>query len=253
MADKTTQPHVFIARGIDQRSAVHNIPIGRSESQVNFNTDSEGFISKRKGYELHRNVPIRLTNVADRSTNWEFVAHPSIDLLGVPSGPIVVNGQAINTGTGELESVEFYWQQFENLGAFSLSGSVVGDHYEADVTISQSTGLNLMAGLLRQDLDDSSNNEAVITDSIENASLGAGAYEFNLHFESPEPFDNSTYTLFSPDSNIVGVNEYYSTTTPSLGANTITITQATHGLSGDNFIVQVWQDDGTGLNRNIVI
>ena len=253
MADKTTIPSVFIARGIDQRSSIHNIPPGRSETQYNFNTDSEGFVYKRKGIELHRNLPIRLTNVADRSTHWELVAHPAIDLLGVPSGPIVVNGQAIKISTGELEPVEFYWQQFDNLGAFTLEGNLVGDIYEADITISQAIGLDLMVGILRQDIADSSNNEAVLIDDIENADLGGGSYELNLHFESPVDFDESTYTLFSPDTTVVAGSEYVDTSTPSVGANTISITAGTHGLSGDNFLVQVWQDDGTGFNRNLVV
>jgi len=253
MADKTTLPSVFIARGIDQRSSIHNIPPGRSETQYNFDTDSEGFVYKRKGIELHRNLPIRLTNVADRSTHWELVADPAIDLLGVPSGPIVVNGQAIKISTGELEPVEFYWQQFDNLGAFSLEGSLVGDISEADITISQSTGLDLMVGILRQDIVDPSNNEAVLIDDIENTDLGGGSYELNLPFESPVDFDDNTYTLFSPDTAVVAGSEYVDTSTPSVGANTISITAGTHGLSGDNFLVQVWQDDGTGLNRNLVV
>ena len=106
MTQKATNEHRFIARGIDQHSAIHSIPVGRSELQINFDTNSAGYIFKRKGYELHRNVPIRLVNVTDRGTSWELVAHPSVDLLGVPSGPIVVNGQAINTGTGKLKTVE---------------------------------------------------------------------------------------------------------------------------------------------------
>ena len=90
MPEKASITHQFIARGLDQTSAVHNIEIGRSETMYNFDTDAHGFISKRKGYSLHRNIPIRITNVGDRDPNWEFVAHPSIDLLGVPNGPVVV-------------------------------------------------------------------------------------------------------------------------------------------------------------------
>jgi hypothetical protein len=253
MAEKTSQPHVFISRGIDQRSAVHNIPVGRSETQYNFDTDSQGFIKKRKGYELHRNIPIRLVNVADRTTNWELVAHPSIDLLGVPSGPIVVNGQAIKISTGELEPVEFYWQQFDNLGAFTLSGTESMGVYTANVTISHAKNLDIMAGILRQDLLDSTNNEAILTDNIENVDNLDTTFQFDLTFESSEQFDASTYTLFSPDDTVVNGSEYADTHTPTTGANSRTVLQSTHGLSGDNFIVQVWQDNVDAQHRRLLI
>ena len=113
MPEKSSITHQFIARGLDQTSAIHNIEIGRAEITYNFDTDAQGFISKRKGYSLHRNIPIRIASVGERDgklitdssnntviditdSSWEFVAHPSVDLLGVPSGPVVVTGQAVN-------------------------------------------------------------------------------------------------------------------------------------------------------------
>jgi len=253
MGEKSTQPQIFIARGVDQRSAISNIPIGRAEIAYNFDTDTDGFIKKRTGYELHRNIPIRVTNVGDRGNNWEIVADPSIDLLGVPSGPIVINGQAINTNTGELESVNFYWQQFDNLGAFTLVGTQAGTIWQANITISQSNDLNLMAAIVRQDPNETSNNEAVLIDNLQNEFDNINAtYQFNLEFESPVQFGNETYTLYSPDQDVVNGSEFYTNTTPVVGDNTFTITAVTHGLAGDNFIVQVWQDDGTGLKRDFV-
>jgi hypothetical protein len=238
---------------MNQHSAIHNIEVGQSELQYNIDTNSSGYIQKRKGYELHRNIPIRLVNVTDRGSNWELVAHPSVDLLGVPSGPIVINGQAIN-GSGDLETVSFYWEQFDNLGAFTLTGTQVGDVWEDDITISQSDGLDLFVGVLKQDPLNSANNSAILTDEIKNVDNNDGTFEIQMHFESPEDFDNSTYTAYKPDASVLGVNAYYHTYAPgATGAQTINITQVTHGLSGDNFIVQVWQDDdGTGLHRDYV-
>lgn len=253
MTEKSTVPATFIARGVDQHAPISNIPAGRSESQYNFDTVTEGQIQKRVGYELDRNIPIRIVSLNDRGTSWEIVAHPSIDLLGVPSGPIVINGQAINISTGELESVSFYWTQFDNLGAFTLDGTFVGSIWEADVTISQSSGLDTPAAILRQDAGNPSNNEAILADNITNIDKNDGTFEFQLHFESDVDFDNSTYTLFKPDDSVVAGNVYYDTQTPILGQNTLSIPQSTHGLAGENFVIQVWQENVSGLERSLVI
>jgi len=256
MTEKASQTHQYISRGINKHNATHNIEIGQAESIYNFDNHSSGFVQKRKGYELHRQIPIRLVNVIDRSTKWELVAHPSVDLLGVPSGPIVVNGQAIN-GSGDLETVSFYWTQFENLGAFALSGSESGGVWSASVTISQSDGLDLMVGVLKQDPLNTSNNSAILTDEITNIDNNDGTYELQLDFESSEDFGSDTYTAFKPDSSILGTNfhvEEFVTAGLVIGTQNLSIPQVTHGLSGDNFIVQVWQDtDGTGLTRKIVV
>jgi len=240
--EKSTIPNVFIARGIDQRSGIHNIPVGRAENQVNFDSDAEGFITKRKGYELHRNVPIRVVTVTDRGDNWEFVASPEINLLGVPAGPIVINGQAVD-GSGDLVDVSFYWNTFDNLGAFTLTGTA------QTIKIGHVKGLNTMGAVVRNDPVDSSNNEAIITDAINNLDLGGGQYQFDLDFASETAFDNSSYTLYSPDVSVVGGNEAYIASTALAAPTTVSgdvlrysIPQAAHGVIGDNFIIQVWKN-----------
>ena len=262
--EKGTNANIFIARGIDQRSGIHNIPIGRSENQVNFDTDSEGFVTKRKGYEVHRNIPIRIVDVTDRGSTWEFVASPEIDLLGVPSGPIVINGQAVDINPmsltfGNLVDISFYWNTFDNLGAFALSGTLVDSVYNASVSIKHVKGLDTMAGIVRNDLVDSSNNEAVIVDDILNEDLTGGQYQFNLDFQSPVQFDSSSYTLFSPDITVTSGNEAYidstdigvAITNPIDDIKRYSIPQSTHGLIGDNFIVQVWQRDAGNTTRTL--
>jgi hypothetical protein len=269
MTEKSSVAHQFIARGLDQNSAIHNIEIGRAETLYNFDTDTQGFISKRKGYQLYRNIPIRVLGAADRGDNWEFVADKSIDFIGVNSSPIVINGQAINTNTNELETVSFYWDQFQNLGAFTLTGTFDAAEgvYKATTNLLHLESLDLMVGVLTQDGTEltglTNNNKAILTEEIINKDNNDETFEVTIEVESPVQFtEQNTFTVVRPENSIIqSPNSFYTETftsmTPTpinLGENTLNIPKNTHNLGGENFVVQVWQDtNGSGFSRKIVL
>lgn len=264
MAEKSSVAHQFIARGLDQNSAIHNIEIGRAETLYNFDTDTQGFISKRRGYQLYRNIPIRVLGAADRGANWEFVADKSIDFIGVNSSPIVINGQAINTNTNELETVSFYWDQFQNLGAFTLTGTFDAAEgvYKATTDLLHLESLNLMVGVLTQDEGSgglTNNNKAILTEEIINRDNNDSTFEVSLELESPVPFtEQNTFTVVRPENSIIQApNSFYTETFIPANVNentSLIILEDTHELGGENFVIQVWQDtDGTGFSRKVIL
>jgi len=99
VAQFQTIVHDIISRGMDTRSAIKNIKQGFSTLIKNMDTNSAGFLEKRKGYEGHVGyVPLRVVEVKrDINGGIEFIFDGSLSFSGVESSPILGKGTLWNT------------------------------------------------------------------------------------------------------------------------------------------------------------
>lgn len=90
-----------LARGIDAFSARGSIPDGYAERLENVDTNANGKLSTRRGYEGYLGwVPLRVTKVVHESTTIRitFDEAQTIDLASSLTGPLVVAGR-LSTGS----------------------------------------------------------------------------------------------------------------------------------------------------------
>lgn len=95
MASKyQTIGHPNIGGGVDRRSTYNNIPQGFAENMKNMDTNSTGYVRKRKGYQRYNGeLPLRITKIIDATGNYyEVHFDQAINLLSTPISPIVVVG-----------------------------------------------------------------------------------------------------------------------------------------------------------------
>jgi len=85
-----------LARGIDSFSAKGSIPEGFAEDLQNVDTNANGRLATRPGYEGYRGwVPLRVREVRHAGTKLRFLMDEAttIDLDRAPTGPIIVAGR----------------------------------------------------------------------------------------------------------------------------------------------------------------
>ena len=89
-----TISHPNIGGGVDRRSTYNNIPQGFAEDMKNMDTNSTGYVRKRKGYQRYNgDLPIRITKIIDAVGNYyEVHFDQSINLLTTSRSPIVISG-----------------------------------------------------------------------------------------------------------------------------------------------------------------
>ncbi len=100
-----TIPHVDISKGIDQRSAPNSVKAGYSEDMRNIDTNSTGFIKKRKGYQGYKgNLPLRAESFTVSGSSGSCIFNSDINLLLSDDSPIVIYGTLLQNGTGTISS-----------------------------------------------------------------------------------------------------------------------------------------------------
>ena len=100
-----TISHIDLSRGIDQRSSPNAVKPGFAEDMRNLDTNSTGFVEKRKGYQGYKGcLPIRIedVDVNEVDSKIEFTLNSDISLLNTSSTPIVVYGKILQTGSGTI-------------------------------------------------------------------------------------------------------------------------------------------------------
>ena len=103
-----------LARGLDQRSTDNTLKEGFAEVLQNVDTNSNGFLSKRSGYEgFYGSLPVRVKEIIGNATNntVEFVLDDSVNTAFLKSSPIVVYGKTSITASGDwgtTDSVNYY-------------------------------------------------------------------------------------------------------------------------------------------------
>lgn len=115
--------------GIDTESAENQIPEGFVEDAVNVDANSEGYLTKRPGYEgFSGTLPFRVQSYQQlASTNKIcFTLDSSVNLSKVRNTPLVVQGKLSTApGTGDFgltDSVQYYAQSTTDI-RYTLSGT----------------------------------------------------------------------------------------------------------------------------------
>ena len=95
MVQFKTIPHPNIARGMDTRSAIKNIQEGFAEEIRNMDTNSAGFVEKRKGYESYvGTIPLRATSISEDAVGgFDIEFDASMSFSNVTSDPVLGKGK----------------------------------------------------------------------------------------------------------------------------------------------------------------
>ena len=101
-----TFPNRNIAQGLDNRSAYNTIRDGYAETIRNLDTNSTGYISKRKGYQgYHGYLPLRVSTFTDNGDDTATIEFDSqVNFITSTVSPIVLYGRLWRVGTGTLTS-----------------------------------------------------------------------------------------------------------------------------------------------------
>jgi len=186
--NRSTDQHTIISRGLDNRNTPDKTRRGYAESMYNMDTNTSGYIEKRKGYQFSRDIPIRATTVNVADDEVELAVSNSIDASLITSGPVIISQY---TASG---SKSFYYQEFENLSNFTIEGI-------DDIEVVHTRGLDVAIDLLQQDLTRTVFVESVLPDSILNTDNGDGT--FTTTFGFPDYTINDLFTPIVPDDSVL--------------------------------------------------
>ena len=240
-----------ISRGIDKRSTENAIADGYSEDLVNTDTNSQGFLSKRVGYEGHYgDLPLRVTEISQDGTSTITICFDdSVSLLERTPSPIVVHGRLENpSGAGD-------WSSATDVARYYDTYTI-----EARKTVELGTGtLSLTNNLGTTDLL-SNMVEATSATSLSNRLLAPDQIQIDKSSPFGVDFDytngsgstKEAFVFIADKSTVAGSSFAVDITwgTPAGGitfpaTNKALIPAATHGLSDINIIPQIYSDTGT--------
>jgi len=241
-----------LSRGIDARSAKNAIEPGFAEDLVNCETNSEGFLAKRPGYQgYYGYVPMRVLAVEQLGTALKFRLDTAMTILTATSSPIVVFGRygrpdASVTGTdfyavdgnGYYTDVAKYYSGFEVQYRRAMTANVAG-------TLTLEHGLettNLLVGITESTSSSNLSNSVFIPDAVRIDQTDPYNVEFDYFFNGASDKNALLYVADRDTS----TGSYYSANfvSGSFSANVLTITAATHGLANINPIIQVFESTG---------
>jgi len=180
--NKSTDQHTVISRGLDNRNTPDKTKKGFARSMYNMDTNTSGYIEKRKGYQHFREVPIRIQNVVVNGDKVELTLPDSLDASLVEAGPIVVSQYT------ESGAKSYYFPTYENLSNFTIEGN-------AFVNVEHGRGYDIGISLLQQGTDSLQFAEYVIPNGIENTDTGGGKFQATFRF-SDDGADSED--LFTP-------------------------------------------------------
>ena len=91
--------------GMDQRSAENAVPETYVEDLQNCLSNSNGFLSKRSGYQGYYGwLPMRVTKIVHTGTSISFTFDEALNIEDVESTPIVAYGLLSSTQTGDFST-----------------------------------------------------------------------------------------------------------------------------------------------------
>ena len=232
--------HKNISNGIDQHSSLTNIKEGYSESIINLDCSSSGYLNTRKGYEMHYGeAPIKVTRYEKTGTSMSFYLSSSqvLDLALVGVGPLIVYGKTSVAGsTGDItttDSLTYY-------STWSLSNrksAPIGKNFQSMTPTQHGfTSLYLWSELaIADEATGNTNTRTIAEQNYTNISSGILFTEYDT---------NTAVSLFhfAGEFEPTAGSVHHETITTS---TSVTITAVTHQL--DNFFIQVrcFETDGT--------
>lgn len=235
----TTVTHRDISRGIDARSAENRIPDGYSEDLQNVETNSEGHLVKRKGYQGHCGyVPLRVSSLGytkDSTNNICFTLDSSVDLSTVRSTPLVAFGKLSESKSEgdytDTDSAHYYpsftVDKTKTLSAPSGTLTIPATEHGLSVD-------TLFVGIAESTSATNNSNSQLLVDAVR---VDQGTFDVDIDYTVAS--DTEVY-VYVADKSAVGGDVYVHPTTAS---TSISITAATHNLDNSNIIPKVFEDD----------
>lgn len=219
--------------GIDQRSTPDNIPATFSEDLQNVVTNSDGFISKRPGFQgYYGYLPIRVTSITHSGTEIKFSLDSSVDVSSIDvsslySTPIVVQGKLSSAQSGDWSNttnVEYYAGLSSNVRtSLPASGS--------PVTVVEDTHGIQTSDVFMTVMDNSANTSSrdwslIYTDRIDIADSS----DFDIDIEYPTLSADVTAFVGVTDKTTVSGSAYTSADLNLIDTQSATMTIATPGV-----------------------
>lgn len=231
-----------LARGIDARSTEDRIAEGYAEDLINVDTNSNGFLSKRKGYQgYYGYLPIRITQIEHEGTTIKFTLDGSISTTNIGNTPIVVYGKLSGAqGTGDwtnTNNAEYYTalDTDSRKQLTSPSGTLTVEETEHGNDTSW-----LFAQLTDSTDANDSDNTHIIADKIQISSSDP----YDVDFDYTVPSNTDTFAMITDKQAVAGTT-YTRTDTIGTTTTTVTISAATHGLTNFNIITEHYYDNGS--------
>ena len=231
-----------LSKGIDARSTEDAIPEGFSEDLINVESNSEGWIAKRRGYQgYYGYMPMRVVSVdqINQSTdNLELTLDSTIDISALPSSPLVVYGKLSSTqSSGDwtlgTNNAEYYTDFTANILKTLETGSTPLN--VLDTTHGVTTDNVLMDTLLATN-SGNRDNTWIATDGLDIDKTST--YDVDINYSGLAADINVYMPITNADA--VSGSIYVSNYSAGTGSNTENIAVGTHGLSSSNIIVQVY-------------
>lgn len=231
-----------LSRGIDQRSAPTSIPDGFAEDLQNVDTNSNGFLSKRPGYQgYYGYLPVRVLNIQHIDTSIVFTIDSSFDTTGVDNIPIVVYGRLSGSQSGDWsdsDNAEYYLIATVDLRYVLDSGSNTLTVPETETGINTDTQFAAVVASLSA-TDNSSS--FIFADSIDINDSDP----FDVDVNYTVPVDTAAFIYFSDKTPVVGTTYVQEDTIPSTSTTTVTIPLSSHNLTSFSIIPQFYYHSGS--------
>lgn len=246
-ANLTTISERDLGGGIDAKSAENRIPESRVETCLNGETNAQGTVRKRNGYQGYAGMlPFRVVTLEQNNTDHTltFQLPSGVNASNLPTTPIVVSGVESGLATSPFSTKsEVYFPTFEP----NLKKTIQAGTHTLALTAEHGYGTPCVfcnIGLLTDATTKS--YELVIPNSV---SINKTSTDISIGYTSPT--SGKALAMYI-DKTPVGGSSYVSTLlVGGGGTSNFSITQATHGLSDFNIVGRVFIDNGTTLEQVI--
>lgn len=256
MANYQTISEKDVARGIDARSTENQIPEGYSEDLLNVDTNSNGYLSKRPGYQgYYGYLPIRIAQIEHSGNNIIFTLDGNIDTTNLASSPIVVYGKLGAPSGAAAGDFVTSTNQSEYYSSFSVDTRKTINSGSNTLTVPEADHGHdtpwLFTQLVDSTSDSNSSNSYFIEDTTQ-IDVSATTYDVDFDYTAPSASDpGKAFALIANKAAVAGTT-YTRTDTIGTTSTTISITAATHQLNNYNIIVQVYYNNGSNEREKVI-
>lgn len=239
-----------IARGIDARSTEENIKPGYSEDLINIESNSDGFLNKRKGYQgYYGYIPVRVTSVEYTTTTAiKFTFDGSIDSGSTTEAPIVVYGKTSTTQDGDWTSTDGaqYYSTFTADIRDTMLASTTGTITKLETDHNISTD-NMFIQVVTSDSSTDRDSSYFLADSL--LVSKTSAYDVDINYTNSGSAQDIFVMLADKDASAGTTYVHNYTTASGTGSETESIVTATHNLNHYQIIAQHFYTNGSDWER----
>lgn len=226
-----------LARGIDARSVQNAIQEGYSEDLVNCDTNSNGHLSKRHGYQgYYGYLPIRVSQIEHVGTSIIFTVDGSVNTSGLDKSPIVVYGHLSSAQSGDWTTTDASHYYIVTAAEFRHGLTAPS----GTTTVQQNThGVetdNVFMTILESTASGNNSSSMMFVDQLDINDVAP--HDVDITYTVPS---NVNIFLSISDRDTVGGSSYNQTDTIATGTTVVTIPAGTHNLDNFNIISQHYQ------------